>query len=121
MYKDPLEYERETEEHREEPEALQKKIKDLEDEHANKAEVLKGQIVQVRNNIDNVKKLVEKLKDNLTKKNEELTKKDKDFEEREKEIKSKAYGNILYNVWLEHLDLDYSFLGPVMTTWIDDF
>ncbi|KAL5835693.1 hypothetical protein ACOSQ3_015249 [Xanthoceras sorbifolium] len=106
-----LEYKHETKKHREELEVAQKKYKDLKDECASTAE----------DDIGNVNKQVEKLNDELAKKNEELVQKDKDFEKRKKEIKSEAYGDILYNVWLEHPDLDYRFLGPAMTEWIEDF
>ncbi|KAL5770949.1 hypothetical protein ACOSP7_015103 [Xanthoceras sorbifolium] len=112
-----LEYKHETEKHREELEVAQKKYKDLKDECASTMELTKKLIEEANmcranaeDDIGNVNKQVEELNDELAKKNEELVQKDKDFEERKK-----------YNVWLEHPDLDYSFLGPTMIEWIEDF
>ncbi|KAL5829653.1 hypothetical protein ACOSQ3_019121 [Xanthoceras sorbifolium] len=78
-------------------------------------------IAHLGDDLGNANKLVEKMNDKLAKKNEELTQKDKNFGEREQEIKNDAYGDILYNVWLKYLNLDYSFLGPAMTKWIEVF
>ncbi|KAL5854955.1 hypothetical protein ACOSQ4_004757 [Xanthoceras sorbifolium] len=116
-----LEYEHETkkycdeiEKHRGELEAANKKIQNFKDERASKAELakkkLKALVAQAGDDLGNANKLVEMLKDDLVKKDEEL-----------KETHNEAYDDILYNVWLQFPNLDYNFLGPAMTKWIEVF